>query len=108
MIGNEASDTAEECLKHCYDKIKKNDFDNAVVLFKLSLTAEGDQACFFFEDIVRLLIQQNKLNLRIGELYRDYGITDKAKKALQNLTDQDIKLAFEIYAQKHNFNVTEQ
>lgn len=108
MIGGEASVTAEVCLKNCYNKVKENDFDKAVVLLKLSLTAEGDQACFFFEDIVRLLIKQGKLNMRTDEIYENYGITDKAKRGLQSLTDQELKFAFQIYSQEHNFNVTEQ
>lgn len=98
--------TAEEYLKECKRKVCSQEFCTAVDAFKAALGSQGDQACFFFEDIVRLLIKRQSVGFKLNELYEDYGITDKAKRELLAVSSEDFIAAFRTYAsQKQSSNV---
>ena len=77
------------------------EFDEAVSSFRMALNAPGDPACFFFSDIISLLIKQQNVTFQLNELYTDYGITDKAKKELLALNDHSLISAFQTYLEAH-------
>lgn len=71
---NKTSD--ENFLEECNTAVQSKNYKEAVRLFKKALNSNEDPACFFFGDIVRLLISKSKVKFKMSELYTDCGITD--------------------------------
>ena len=88
---------AEQFLNRCEKEVKKYNFIEATNQFRLALNAIGDPACFFFGDIVRILVNNRNVNFEMDQLYTDIGITEEAKKQLINLPDEIIISALKIY-----------
>ena len=93
---------AEQFLNRCEKEVKKYNFIEATNQFRLALNATGDPACFFFGDIVRILVNNRNVNFEMDQLYTDIGITEEAKKQLLNLPDEIIISALKIYSYKNS------
>ena len=93
---------AEQFLNRCEKEVKKYNFIEATNQFRLALNATGDPACFFFGDIVRILVNNRNVNFEMDQLYTDIGITEEAKKQLINLPDEIIISALKIYSYKNS------
>ena len=93
---------AEQFLNRCEKEVKKYNFIEATNQFRLALNAIGDPACFFFGDIVRILVNNRNVNFEMNQLYTDIGITEEAKKQLINLPDEIIISALKIYSYKNS------
>ena len=93
---------AEKFLNRCEKEVKKYNFIEATNQFRLALNATGDPACFFFGDIVRILVNNRNVNFEMDQLYTDIGITEEAKKQLINLPDEIIISALKIYSYKNS------
>ena len=93
---------AEQFLFRCEKEVKKYNFIEATNQFRLALNATGDPACFFFGDIVRILVNNRNVNFEMDQLYTDIGITEEAKKQLINLPDEIIISALKIYSYKNS------
>lgn len=93
---------AEQFLNRCEKEVKKYNFIEATNQFRLALNAIGDPACFFFGDIVRILVNNRNVNFEMDQLYTDIGITEEAKKQLINLPDEIIISALKIYSYKNS------
>ena len=93
---------AEQFLNRCEKEVKKHNFIEATNQFRLALNATGDPACFFFGDIVRILVNNRNVNFEMDQLYTDIGITEEAKKQLINLPDEIIISALKIYSYKNS------
>ena len=93
---------AEQFLNRCEKEVKKYNFIEATNQFRLALNATGDPACFFFGDIVRILVNNRNVNFEMNQLYTDIGITEEAKKQLINLPDEIIISALKIYSYKNS------
>ena len=94
-------DNAEQFLMKCKEEVLKHNFIEATNKFRMALNAHGDPACFFFGDIVRILVNNKKVTFEMDQLYTDIGITDEAKTQLQNLSDNTIISALKIYSNKN-------
>ena len=62
---------AEQFLNRCEKEVKKYNFIEATNQFRLALNATGDPACFFFGDIVRILVNNRNVNFEMDQLYTD-------------------------------------
>ena len=91
---------AEQFLNRCEKEVKKHNFIEATNQFRLALNAIGDPACFFFGDIVRILVNNRNVTFEMDQLYTDIGITEEAKNQLLNLPDEIITSALKIYSNK--------
>lgn len=105
-LSSKTEDSAEKLLEDCKKEVEGNNFDKATGLFKRSVNAPGDQACFFFGNVVRWLIKHEKLTLK-ADLYTDGGITDETKQALNNLQNKIIEEALTACYRKRQTNVAE-
>ena len=94
--------------KKLFDKsllaVYKCNYSLSTKYFKKALKANGDPACFFFGDIVRILVKNKDVSFEMDNLYTDVNITDNAKKQLLELNDDIIISAMEIYYKNHSGN----
>ena len=95
-IDDDDHDEAQKILKLCENSVKLGNFTLATEQFKSAITASGDAACFFFGDIVRILVEGGYIV--IEDLYTELGITDEAREKLLSLPDNILKSALEIYS----------
>ena len=95
-------DESEKLLNKSKTEVEKGNFNLAKELFRKALNTNGDPACFFFGDVVRILIDKNIVNFSMDNLYTEYGITNIAMEQLQALPDVVIIKALEIYFQKRD------
>jgi hypothetical protein len=87
--------SAELVQKYCCESIKSNELGEAVSYFRQSLSNEADSPSGMVFDIVVSGLCKARYLLK-QPVFRDYGLSNKSRKAINSVSDAQLKEVFSV------------